>query len=96
MKTFEDIFQVRGSTYDRAMQRFPEARAMEFAQVVQAARLRPGDLVADVPAGGNYLRRYLPRSCQWVGHEPCTTFTHHETPGSRDSVLLLPLPWAEH
>ena len=31
MKSFEDIFQARGSAYDRAMQRFPEARAMEFA-----------------------------------------------------------------
>ncbi len=96
MKSFEDIFQARGSAYDRAMQRFPEARAMEFAQVVQAAQPRPGDVVADVPAGGNYLRRYLPRFCQWVGHEPCATFTQHDTAGSRESVPLLPLPWAEH
>lgn len=93
MKTFVDIFQQRGSAYDRAMRRFPHARDMEFAQLVQAARLQPGDVVADVPAGGNYLQHHLPPSCQWVGWEPCSSFSHHGAASERLGAPLLPLPW---
>jgi SAM-dependent methyltransferase len=95
VKTFVEIFQSRGSAYDRAMRRFPQARDMEFAQVVQAARLQPGSVVGDVPAGGNYLQRYLPRSCHWVGHEPCSTFNPHATTHRGQPTPLLPVPWAD-
>ena len=34
------------------MRRYPYARQQEFAQAIAAARLSPGLVVADVPAGG--------------------------------------------
>ena len=89
---YEELFQLRGATYDGAMARFPEARREEFLNTIARAALAPGALVADVPAGGGYLARYLPEGCTWLGHEPCASFGHGATEQDRD---LLPLPWAE-
>jgi len=93
--SYEDLFGQRGSAYDRAMLAYPEARAQEFAQVLAHAALSPGMVVADVPAGGGYLRRYLPEGCGWVGHEPCADFTNHRTGAQESGMPLLPLPFAD-
>jgi len=96
MQTYDQLFDVRGGAYDRAMRRFPDARNSEFEQVIARARLAPGMTVADVPAGGGYLVRYLPEDCQWLGHEPCGNFyAHAGQQGTMPvpSVPLLPLPW---
>ena len=76
------------------MQCCPDARQQEFAQAVDAARLTSGMVVADVPAGGGYLQRYLPSGCHWLGHEPCASFTNHGTL-TGDARPLLPLPWSD-
>lgn len=96
MKSYSDLFDVRGSAYDRAMRCHPRARDQEFLQAIARARLTPGQSVADVPAGGGYLADYLPAGVQWSGHEPCASFI---APPATDSPLppsqpLLPLPWA--
>ena len=94
-KSYQEHFNLRGSAYDRAMQRCPDARAEEFTQALKAVNPSPPMVVADVPSGGGYLRRYLPKGCTWTGHEPCASFTRHGAladPG----VPLLPLPWADH
>jgi len=100
MQSYDQLFNLRGSAYDRAMRRFPDARKEEFNQAIERARLIAGMRVADVPAGGGYLARYLPAGCEWLGHEPCGSFHAHE--GQRDgansalpSVPLLPLPWSD-
>lgn len=95
MKTYVEQFAERGSAYDRAMQRHPMARAQEFAQAVAAAQLRPGMVVADVPAGGGYLRQHLPAECHWWGHEPCASFTNHRASAAAAALPLLPLPWPD-
>lgn len=74
------------------MRRYPYARQQEFAQAIAAARLSPGLVVADVPAGGGYLERHLPSDCRWLGHEPCASFFHHGRQTER-AAPLLPLPW---
>ena len=71
---YEDIFRERGGAYGHAMRRWPDASREEFLQPLQWAGLTDGEKVVDVPAGGGYLRRYLPASCQWFGHEPCGSF----------------------
>jgi SAM-dependent methyltransferase len=94
MKTYDAIFDQRGSAYDRAMRRYPRARDHEFDQVITRACIEPGSVVADVPAGGGYLRRYLPEGSIWWGHEPCTSFTNHRMVcGDGAQAPLLPLPW---
>lgn len=93
-KSYREHFDARGSAYDRAMQSYPDARGEEFAQAIAAALVKHGMLVADVPAGGGYLRRYLPHGCRWLGHEPCASFTNHGAV-HQASVPLLPLPWPD-
>ena len=34
MKSYDELFALRGSAYDRAMRRYPQARAQEFAQAL--------------------------------------------------------------
>jgi SAM-dependent methyltransferase len=89
---YERIFEQRGGAYDRAMQRWPEARRGDFDVALRALEPRAGETIVDVPAGGDYLRRWLPPSCRWFGHEPCAGF-HPDapTPGAE----LLPLPWPD-
>lgn len=93
-KSYQEHFDARGSAYDFAMQRQPDARKQEFSQAIDAARLRAGMVVADVPAGGGYLKHCLPSDCMWWGHEPCASFTNHGAVGD-DSRPLLPLPWPQ-
>lgn len=88
--SYEDLFKVRGAPYDTAMSLFPDARREEFLNAIQRADLKPGQSVGDVPAGGGYLARYLPKAVHWMGHEPCSSFGS----GGTDRGLL-PLPWAD-
>ena len=90
---YEHIFARRGSRYDDAMRRWPEARRDDFLLPLQWAGPRSGERLIDVPAGGGYLRRYLPQGCDWFGHEPCASF--HEQGAARDQSML-PLPWPDH
>lgn len=96
MNGYEESFHHRGSAYDRAMRAHPFARQEEFSQVIERARLAPGMLMADVPAGGGYLAAHLPSGVRWQGHEPCTSF--QEGGGSHGAPTnarpLLPFPWA--
>jgi len=87
---YEDIFRERGAAYQAAMRAWPDARREEFARPLARAAIRPGDVVVDVPAGGGYLREYLPAGCSWQGHEPCASFFGQ---ASADAPLL-PLPWS--
>lgn len=87
---YEEIFQERGNAYHQAMRRWPAARCDDFRLPLQWLALRPGERLIDVPAGGGYLRRYIPDSCGWFGHEPCASF--HDSTAALDQRLL-PLPW---
>ena len=95
MEQYEDMFVKRGSAYDRAMRLSPKARAAEFAQVISRADLRPGHVVADVPAGGGYLRGFLPAGVAWAGHEPCASFHGGQHGAPSSGLPLLPLPWSD-
>lgn len=87
---YEQIFEQRGGAYDQAMRRWPGARRDDFLVPLRALEPQRGEAIVDVPAGGGYLRDYLPAGCRWFGHEPCASF-HVDAP----AVDLLPLPWAD-
>lgn len=96
VKSYTDLFDQRGSTYDQAMQHWPDARRQEFEQAIRAAQIEAGMVVADVPAGGGYLQNYAPTGCTVQGHEPCATFSDHHASGHGLTARpLLPLPWAD-
>ena len=88
---YEGIFRERGGAYHRAMNRWPDARADDFRVPLERLRLRAGETIVDVPAGGGYLRRYVPATCRWFGHEPCGSFSDAATADAD----LLPLPWPD-
>jgi len=55
------IFAQRGHAYHGAMQRQPDARNAEFDQLFAHVGVIPGQTVLDIPAGGGYLARRLPK-----------------------------------
>ncbi len=57
---YSNTFNHRGSSYDSAMQRFPFARANEFQALFSGIDMGNVREVLDIPAGGGYLRPYLP------------------------------------
>lgn len=89
---YEEIFRERGRAYDEAMQRWPAARRDDFLLPLQWSAPQPGETVVDTPAGGGYLRGYLPVGCLWFGHEPCANFQGGDTALDQS---LLPLPFAD-
>ncbi len=72
--TYEEIFSRRADSYHEAMLRCSEARAEEFGVAIAPLVLAPGAIVCDMPAGGGYLRRYLPRTVEYVAVEPAAPF----------------------
>lgn len=87
------IFDRRGHSYHRAMQHDPGVRRFEFRQAINRAPLRDGQTLVDVPAGGSYLRPYLPPCCHYLGHEPSQGFQEPDASEGAGQDLL-PLPWA--
>lgn len=55
MSFYEDIFDLRGRSYNHAMERFPDARHFERALLLELLQPKAGDFIIDAPAGGGYL-----------------------------------------
>lgn len=55
MSFYTDVFDVRGESYNAAMDRFPDAREEERAILIEMLDPKPGELILDAPAGGGYL-----------------------------------------
>lgn len=81
--TYAEIFARRAASYHGAMARWPHVRDAEFAMVLAPLHLHPGARLVDVPAGGGYLARYLPKGVRYVAVEPSADFFHAcpEAPG---------------
>lgn len=60
--SYSEIFASRGQIYHQAMQDHPEVRSAEFLSVINEAAIEPGMTVVDVPSGGAYTSRYLPKN----------------------------------
>jgi SAM-dependent methyltransferase len=73
--TYKDLFKERANKYHYAMTRYPKAREEEFLALFKG--LRPicvEDKIADLPAGGGYLREYLPQNITVYQIDPCKEF----------------------
>ncbi|MBV5320307.1 MAG: methyltransferase domain-containing protein [Sulfuricurvum sp.] len=93
-QSYTDLFTLRGGEYDRAMRLNPSARDQEFLQAIEKVNLTNGMKVIDVPAGGEYLRSFLPDGIIYFPHEPCDTFYRQNNDIASNS--LLPLPFEEN
>ena len=92
---YQEIFDERGRGYDDAMRRWPHVRDEELAFAASLARVRAGDRVLDVPAGGGYLDAHLPDGAVLTSVEPSRSFAARsrarglvvvESPLSADAV----------
>lgn len=90
-QAYDDIFLQRADAYQAAMERCPRARDAEFGAVLSQAALRPGLHVCDAPAGGGYLRRYLPEDTHYTAIETAPEFVRQCPSGPRDRVVSSPL-----
>ena len=72
--SYKDIFDKRASSYHQAMREWPTARDNEFHQTVAMAEPRPGHVLVDVPSGGGYLTRYLPKGVHVIAVETSRGF----------------------
>jgi SAM-dependent methyltransferase len=70
--TYEKIFSQRAHSYHKAMADCPQARDAEFEMMVEP--LGTVGHVIDMPAGGGYLRRYLPAHVHYTAVEPAPQF----------------------
>lgn len=92
MKSYEDLFEKRGRSYDSAMRQFPEARRQEFLNIANKIGREGEFTLLDIPAGGGYLEKYLGTQCLYHRHEPCSEFGSAQHPHG-SSEQLVPTPF---
>ena len=94
ISNYESIFNLRGNSYNQAMEMYPLARELEFIQATSAVSLDRGMSVADVPAGGGYLRSFMPEGTVFLEHEACN-FHGNVSPNDIQSSLF-PFSWGNN
>lgn len=77
-KDYTEIFNQRGELYHRAMTAQPNARRAEFERIVHLADLQSGQLIADMPSGGGYLRAFIPDDVRLVAVETARAFLQRD------------------
>jgi SAM-dependent methyltransferase len=58
---YAEVFNVRGSSYNEACRRCPQARETERSLLIQRLDIEPGHRICDAPAGGGYLAEGIER-----------------------------------
>lgn len=71
---YKAIFDERGTSYHKAMAKYPNVRRNEFQQSLKIADVQPNHTVADFPSGGGYLSRYLDDSNSCICIESSQVF----------------------
>ena len=70
------------------MQKYPQARAEEFKQLIKLAEIQPNLTIADVPAGGGYLANYLDVQTKLIAMETCPSFASLSARDKNCSTVL--------
>lgn len=71
---YQEIFETNGQSYHKAMIDWPAARDQEFEAIIDILDIKPKDVVLDVPAGGGYLKNYLPKDVVYVARDFAAAF----------------------
>lgn len=69
MQGYEEIFAKRGKSYHQAMDEYSTARNEEFQISASYLESTPGSTILDVPAGGRYLRSFLPDQINYLAYD---------------------------
>jgi hypothetical protein len=83
---YGEIFATRGNRYDDSMARWPAARDAEFAAMCRYLAATGGETLVDAPAGGAYLRRYLPADVEYIAVDEAEQFHTACAPGTGRST----------
>jgi len=87
---YRRTFEARGSLYNRAMSRAPDARSKERRLLLERLSPRRGERIVDAPAGGGYVAEALAElGADVVCVEPASRFA--EAIASRFTTLIRPL-----
>ena len=65
---YKEIFEQNGASYHHAMKTWPRVRDEEFAAALSYLKGKGGKIL-DVPAGGGYLKAYLPDGWSYLGKD---------------------------
>ena len=96
---YTDIFQRRGAQYTAAMLQWPRARQAEFTLALSTAQVATGQHLLDIPAGGAYLRDWLPvvpegssvrATIAYTAVESTDGFLERLPPAERPPLVLAP------
>lgn len=76
--TYKEIFDVRAMQYHFAMKLCCDAREQEFLNSIAIVQnyktFNKNDKIIDIPAGGCYLKKYLPQEVQYIAFEESESF----------------------
>ncbi len=79
MLSYKDIFDIRGSLYHKAMESYPDARDEEFALLLKILNPKKSQKIADIPSGGDYLKKRVPDSIKVFSIDPSKEFARKDT-----------------
>ncbi|GGW75734.1 class I SAM-dependent methyltransferase [Alteromonas halophila] len=82
------IFDERGASYHAAMDALPQARKHEFRRPLELLNIAPGQVLIDLPAGGGYLRHFLPEDIRYICVESSQVFFNFCRHKGLHSVLM--------
>jgi ubiquinone/menaquinone biosynthesis C-methylase UbiE len=57
--SYKDVFRKRAQSHDDAFRIYPEACKEEVENCLKFAKLKPGDVLLDIPSAGGFLSSYL-------------------------------------
>jgi len=89
---YEELFNHNGASYHAAMKLVPNARDEEFNTALSFVDLNANDVVLDVPAGGGYLKSYLPDNIDYHAYDFSNGFSHNNIEINKCSETSIAMP----
>jgi SAM-dependent methyltransferase len=76
MNDYQKIFEKRANDYHYAMQKYPDVRSYEFESLIGSTDFSNIKNVLDIPSGGGYLKKYLPKNIELISADFSEGFTN--------------------
>ena len=76
MNDYQKIFMKRSNDYHYAMQKYPDVRSYEFESLISTTDFSSIKKVLDIPSGGGYLKKYLPKNIELISADFSEGFTN--------------------